>query len=86
MAPRPASFMSNLKKLAYVAALCLSGCATGYEQQPYAATGDRIDPILCQAPPYLGDTGRGRDAKDRCGVGEGLQADDVLESSICESW
>lgn len=47
--------MNDLRKLVCIGALCLSGCASGYEQQPYAGTGDRINPVLCQAAQYLGN-------------------------------
>ena len=63
--------MYNFKLFALVAGLCLSGCASGYEQQPYAGTRDRIDPVLCQAPQYLGDYQRGLCASQGVMVAQG---------------
>jgi hypothetical protein len=63
--------MNDLRKPVCIGALCLSGCASGYEQQPYAGTGDRINPVLCQAPQYLGDYQRGLCASQGAVVAQG---------------
>ena len=49
-------------------------------QQPYVGSGDRIDPLLCEAPQYLGDYQIGLSASDGARVARGSAVNQLPNS------